>query len=111
MLLNLNLLSDTIGPGLTVSMGGLNLLGVGIPADERGWWYAFIESQQVLDLTDGTLHFGLSARPSLAVRYSTPKGAELLYLTCPDDGTRCRLVRALQPRKQNEAAHFGAASS
>lgn len=73
-----------------------NLLGVGVPGDERGWWYAFVEPRQILSLTQGLLYFGLAGRHALALRYATPKASELLYLTCPDAATLRRVVAALQ---------------
>lgn len=75
-----------------------NVLGVGVPADERGWWYAFVEPRQVLEITRGTLLFGLGATPAVALRYSAPGGPELLYLSSPDALALQRAVSALRPR-------------
>jgi len=73
-----------------------SILGVGVPGDERGWWYAFVEPQQVLRLAAGVLYFGPWARQALGLLYARSMELKLLYFTCADPLTLQRLATALQ---------------
>ncbi len=52
-----------------------NILGVGVPSDERGWWYIFLEPRHVLEIEAGELCFGWRCRPAVRLLYETKKAA------------------------------------
>jgi hypothetical protein len=71
------------------------------PADELGMWYAFVGPSEIESLTWGTLTFGTSTYPAIAIVYrlEIPPGPrrkhaqirqETLYLAAPEevDGRR-----------------------
>lgn len=86
------------------------------PADETGMWYAFINPSDVLRLTWGTLQFGVTNFPALAVEYrlEIPRGPrrkqaemrqELLYLASPEQADLQRLyMDMLQNLPQDRVA-------
>ena len=81
----------------------LNLLGVGVPLEERGWWYIFIEPRRVLDVTAGELCFGFGLRPAVCVLCEAPKNRQLVYLSCDSAEQQARLLKGLQTKAR--AAH------
>lgn len=76
----------------------LNLLGVGVPGGERGWWYIFLEPPRVLEIEPGDLCFGLRVRPAVRVLYETPRGRDALYLSCKDTQQLSVLLKELRVR-------------
>jgi len=76
----------------------LNLLGVGVPGGERGWWYVFLEPPRVLEIEPGDLCFGLRVRPAVRVLYETPRGRNALYLGCKDTQQLAVLLKELRAR-------------
>ncbi len=60
----------------------LNILGVGVPSAERGWWYMFLEPRRVVEIDGGDLFFGLRRRPAVRVLFEGQRGREALYLSC-----------------------------
>ena len=85
---------------LAARVRALNLMGVGVPSEERGWWYMFIEPKHVREITAGHLCFGLWLRPALRVRYETEQGRQLLHLSCDSTGQQTRLLRELQTKAE-----------
>ena len=79
----------------------LNVLGVGVPSEERGWWYMFIEPKEVLEVTPGYLCFGLGTRPTVCVRRATERGYQRLYLSCHSQEQQARLLKELQTKAQS----------
>lgn len=61
---------------------GLNVLGVGVPSAERGWWYVFLEPRRVVEIDSGELFFGLRRRPAVRVLFEGQRGREAFYLSC-----------------------------
>jgi hypothetical protein len=60
----------------------LNILGVGVPSVERGWWYVFLEPRRVVEIDGGELFFGLRRRPAVRVVFEGKRGREALHLSC-----------------------------
>jgi len=83
----------------------LNILGVGVPSAEHGWWYYFIEPKQVTEVIPGYLCFGLGIRPALRVQHLAQKGHQLMYISCDDAEQRDLVWKELGTRAQ--AAHQG----
>ncbi len=90
---------------LAAKVRALNILGVGIPSEERGWWYIFIEPKHVLAITAGQLCFGLGVRPAVCVQYKAQKGRQVAYLSCDSPEQRARLLEHLA---RAQVAHNGA---
>ncbi len=44
-----------------------------IPEDDAGMWYIFWRPEKIVDLTGGTVAFGVERRAGLRVRYDTPE--------------------------------------
>jgi hypothetical protein len=78
----------------------LNVLGVGVPSEERGWWYSFIEPKHVLEVTPGHLCFGLRSRPAVRVQCVSQPGRLSLYFSCDSVEQRARLLKELNTRAQ-----------
>lgn len=77
---------------------GLNLLGVGVPAEERGWWYAFVEPGQVLNVAPGELCFGLRLRPAVRIVCGGSRTNQTLYLSCDSAEQQARLLKELETK-------------
>ena len=75
-----------------------NLLGVGVPSDERGWWYAFIDPRRVRRIEPGELCFGLHRRPAVRVDFTTEKGLGTLHLSCDNQAQLQVLLKELKVR-------------
>jgi len=86
-----------------------NILGLGVPSMERGWWYVFIDSRRVIDITPGELCFGYRVCPAVRVTYATDKGHDTLHLSCADRGQLDVLCKEL--RDKMEAARGGSGAS
>jgi hypothetical protein len=67
---------------VAAKMRGLNVLGVGVPSAERGWWYVFLEPRRVVEIDSGELFFGLRRRPAVRVLFEGQRGREAFYLSC-----------------------------
>lgn len=78
----------------------LNVLGVGVPSAERGWWYAFLEPRRISAIEPGELCFGIRLRPAVRVLYQTSKGREVLYLSCSASTQLAVLLKELQTKAQ-----------
>lgn len=85
----------------------LNILGVGVPSEERGWWYVFIEPRHIVAITPGHLCFGFGFRPAVRVQVEAQKTHQLVYFSCDSAEQRARLLRELGTRAQ--VTHQGAA--
>lgn len=83
---------------LAAKVRALNVLGVGVPTDERGWWYLFLEPRHVLAIEPGELCFGLRCRPAVHVLYQTKKGRQDMYLSCDGHAQLARLVKELRAK-------------
>jgi hypothetical protein len=90
---------------LAAKVRALNILGVGVPSEERGWWYMFIEPEQVSEITAGDLYFGLGLRPAVRMQYVAQQTRQIVYFSCDSIGQRARLLKELQARAP--AAHKG----
>lgn len=88
---------------LAAKIRALNILGVGVPSEERGWWYMFIEPKQVVEMTPGNLCFGFRLRPAVRVLCEAPKNRQLVYLSCDSVEQQARLLKELQTKAR--AAH------
>jgi len=75
-----------------------NLLGVGVPSAERGWWYVFIEPQRVRRIEPGEICFGAECRLAVRVDYPAGKGSASLYLSCDDQAQLQMLLKELEAR-------------
>jgi len=75
-----------------------NFLGVGVPASERGWWYAFLVPRHVTDIIPGRLYFGLQRRLAVRVVYSTGKEKDSIYLSCAEEAQMAILLKELRAR-------------
>jgi hypothetical protein len=85
---------------LAAKVRALNVLGVGVPSEERGWWYVFVEPKMVAEVTPGYLYFGFGLRPAVRIQCEAQKGYQLLYLSCDSKDQQARLVRELQSKAQ-----------
>ena len=85
---------------LAAKVRALNLLGVGVPSAERGWWYVFLEPRQVLDIVPGQVCFGLRCRPAVRVTYVAKRGHEVLHLSCDDRRQLSILLGELRARAE-----------
>lgn len=83
---------------LAAKVRALNILGVGVPTDERGWWYIFVEPRHVLEIESGELCFGLRCRPAVRLLYETKKGRESIYLSCESAAQLARLLKELRAK-------------
>ncbi len=75
-----------------------NLLGVGVPSAERGWWYMFIDPRRVHHIEPGELCFGLHRRPAVRVDYAADKSIRTLHLSCDDRTQLHVLLKELKAR-------------
>jgi hypothetical protein len=76
----------------------LNILGIGVPSEERGWWYVFIEPRHIVEITAGDLYFGLRLRPAVRVRCDAQHTRQAMYFSCDSVGQQTRLLKELQTR-------------
>ncbi len=90
---------------LAAKVRGFNILGVGVPSAERGWWYIFLEPKRVQEIVLGTLAFGLRTRPAVRVLWTSDKGPTELYLSCDAPQQLAILLNEL--RSKSEAARSG----
>lgn len=90
---------------LAAKVRAFNILGVGVPSDERGWWYIFLEPQHVLEIEPGELCFGWRCRPAVHVLYETKKGRQHIYLSCERPAQLARLVRELRAKAEAASPH------
>jgi hypothetical protein len=75
-----------------------NVLGVGVPSGERGWWYIFIDPRRVVDISPGEMCFGLRLRPAVSVLREADSGRETTYLSCDDAQQLAILLKELQAK-------------
>jgi len=90
---------------LAAKVRALNVLGVGVPSEERGWWYIFIEPKHILEITAGDLYFGFGLRPAVRVQCAAQQARQTVYFSCDSVGQRARLLKELQARARG--AHQG----
>lgn len=83
---------------LAAKVRALNILGVGVPTDERGWWYIFVEPRHVLEIESGELCFGWRCRPAVRLLYETKKGRQPIYLSCESMAQLARLLKELRAK-------------
>jgi len=85
---------------IAAKVKALNILGVGVPRVERGWWYIFVDPLKVVDVTVGSVCFGLRVRHALRITWATQKGRERVYLSCADREKLCVLRKELGSKKE-----------
>ena len=85
---------------LAAKVSAFNLLGMGVPSSERGWWYVFLEPPNVMEIEPGELCFGLRIRPAVRVLYEARKGQEVLYLSCSGREELAILLKELQDKAE-----------
>jgi hypothetical protein len=83
---------------LAAKVRALSFLGIGVPSEERGWWYIFIEPKRVFDITTGDLYFGLGSRPAVRLQFNSEQGRQTVHFSCDTVGQRDRLLQELQAR-------------
>jgi hypothetical protein len=83
---------------LAAKVRGLNVLGVGVPKQEKGWWYIFLAPAGVRDVVPGELCFGTQCRIAVRVQYDTDKGGEVVYISCNDLDQHQRLLSELRAK-------------
>jgi hypothetical protein len=81
---------------LAAQIQPFRVLGAGVPAGERGWWYVFLEPRRVVKAVSGELGFGLRVRPAVRVIHRTDKGQKSLYLSCDSEDELAVLLTQLQ---------------
>lgn len=84
---------------LAAKVRAWNILGVGVPSNEGGWWYLFLEPERVIEIMAGQLCFGLRLRPALRVLHSTDKGNEFLYLSCDSPQELAILLKEIECKR------------
>jgi hypothetical protein len=58
---------------------------VGAPKDDVGWWYIFFKPHMISQIGVGEVHFGLTSRPAIKLRYRTEEGEiQPVYLSFDD---------------------------
>lgn len=77
-----------------------NVLGVGVPGGERGWWYVFIDPRRVVEISPGEMCFGFRRRPAVSVLRKTDKGQETTYLSCESVQQLAMLLKELQDKTE-----------
>ena len=85
---------------LAAKVHALNVLGLGVPAAEKGWWYIFLEPREVNSIVSGELYFGLQRRPAVRISYRTERGLEAIYLSSEDPQQVAIVVHDLQSKVQ-----------
>nr|MBC7245270.1 hypothetical protein [Chloroflexota bacterium] len=85
---------------LAAKVRAFNILGVGVPTDERGWWYIFLEPRHVVEIQVGELCFGLRCRPAVRLLYETKKGRQPIHLSCESAAQLACLVKELRAKAQ-----------
>ena len=85
---------------IAAKVKAVNILGMGVPRVERGWWYIFIDPLRVVDVTVGSTCFGLRVRHALRITWVTQKGRERLYLSCADREQLWVLWKELGSKKE-----------
>ena len=83
---------------LAAKVRALNILGVGVPKMEKGWWYIFLDPPKVTGIIAGELCFGTRCRPAVRVQYQAEKGIEVVYLSCDDAAQRQALLNELRAK-------------
>jgi hypothetical protein len=83
---------------LAAKVRAFSILGVGVPSNERGWWYIFLDPRKVIEIVPGELCFGLRLRPAVRVVYKAEKGREVVYLSGDDPEQFVVLLRELQTK-------------
>jgi hypothetical protein len=78
----------------------VNVLGVGVPSEERGWWYIFLEPKHVLEIVAGDLYFGFGLRPAVRVQCAAQPTRQAVYLSCDNVEQRATLLKELQTKAQ-----------
>jgi hypothetical protein len=79
-----------------------NILGVGVPKVEKGWWYIFLDPARVREIVPGELCFGTRCREAVLLQHETAKGLEAVYISC-DGGEQQRTVLAELQAKASAA--------
>lgn len=85
---------------LAAKVRAWSLLGIGVPSNERGWWYIFLEPRSVIEVVAGQLCFGLKLRPALQVLHRTDKGNEFLYLSCDSPQQLAILLKEIECKRE-----------
>ena len=83
---------------LAAKVRGWNLMGVGVPSGERGWWYAFLEPKRTVEIVPGELCFGTHVRPAVRITQQIDKGLSTVYLSCDDREQLALLLKELQSK-------------
>ncbi len=85
---------------LAARVRALNVLGVGVPKQEGGWWYIFLTPARVREIDPGELCFGVRCRAAVRVQYETEKGEEVVYISCDDVEQRQTLLSELRAKAE-----------
>ena len=85
---------------LAAKVRALSFLGIGVPSEERGWWYIFLEPNQVVEVTPGHLCFGFGLRPAVRVQRKAQKGRQFVYLSCDSVEQQATVLNELLARAQ-----------
>lgn len=85
---------------LAAKVRAWSLLGVGVPSNERGWWYIFLEPRNVVEIVAGQLCFGFQLRPALRVLHRAEKGNEFLYLSCDSAQQLTILAKEIECKRE-----------
>lgn len=83
---------------LAAKVRALSFLGIGVPSEERGWWYIFLGPNQVVEVTPGHLCFGFGLRPAVRVQCMAQKGRQFVYLSCDSAEQQARVLNELRAR-------------
>ncbi|MBM4432092.1 MAG: hypothetical protein FJ026_17355 [Chloroflexi bacterium] len=83
---------------LAAKVRAKNVLGLGVPAVERGWWYIFLEPRRVRRIVRGELYFGLRRRAAVCISYETERAVRAVYLSSEDPRQVALVVHDMQSR-------------
>jgi hypothetical protein len=85
---------------------------VGVPEDERGWWYAFVDSREVRQVAIGHLVFRGHRRRALQVLRSGERRTLVTYISCDDDAAARTIEHELRRGvRLVEPGHFDTAGA
>jgi len=83
---------------LAAKIRAWNLMGIGVPSGERGWWYAFVEPKRNVEIVPGELCFGTHLRPAVRMTQQIDKGFSTVYLSCDDREQLALLLKELRTK-------------
>jgi hypothetical protein len=81
---------------LAAKVRAWNVMGLGVPTAERGWWYIFIDPRKVAEIEPGEICFGWRLRPAVRLLIKTGRGQEMTYLSCESVQQLAILLKELQ---------------